>query len=308
MRGDEVVYRPYHDADASDIARFFAESSSREAGTEPVSEASWKYFASRDFNHAAKDFAVATSADRMVGLLTSTTKADPVIGLVRQLRVFTHPEYRRQGIGTKLLEIADNQGLAEVAQQGNIVGKWAAGIAFAQQFGFSEVHRELLMKSTQAVTPVSPQAGVRLREYRMGDEWRWAELSNEAYRDGFNFVAVTPESLANDATFDGLNLWIAEKDDEIIGFCDTVIESQAGILNSLVVDPKHRGQGIGRLLLLQAMTTLRARGQSVIELNVDSTNPTAIALYRSVGFEEYDTMSLYRRQKTPGAKQPRELI
>jgi GNAT superfamily N-acetyltransferase len=55
-------------------------------------------------------------------------------------------------------------------------------------------------------------------------------------------------------------------------------------VHSLYVQPRHRGEGIGRRLLEEALDWGRGRGCAEAELNVLARNP-ACKLYQSVGFE-----------------------
>ena len=56
---------------------------------------------------------------------------------------------------------------------------------------------------------------------------------------------------------------------------------------SLYVKPSHRGQGLGRQLMLDAITrTFRVPEIRRIRLQVVSDNRGAIALYQSLGFQE----------------------
>jgi ribosomal protein S18 acetylase RimI-like enzyme len=57
-------------------------------------------------------------------------------------------------------------------------------------------------------------------------------------------------------------------------------------LNALVVDPAHRGLGVGSTLLRAALGEAQRRGVRKLGLRVLSTNTTAHALYVRAGFEE----------------------
>ena len=55
---------------------------------------------------------------------------------------------------------------------------------------------------------------------------------------------------------------------------------------NFMVDPGHRGQGVGRALIEYALAWARREGYRAMLFNaVAETNGPAIALYRSVGFE-----------------------
>lgn len=59
-------------------------------------------------------------------------------------------------------------------------------------------------------------------------------------------------------------------------------------LEDLFVVGSARGRGLGRALVQAAVQRARARGCRRIELDVNDRNATALALYRSLGFDEHD--------------------
>ena len=56
-------------------------------------------------------------------------------------------------------------------------------------------------------------------------------------------------------------------------------------LEDLYVDAKARGRGIGRTLTEAVIDRATARGCRRVELDVNSENPAALALYQSLGFD-----------------------
>jgi ribosomal protein S18 acetylase RimI-like enzyme len=55
-------------------------------------------------------------------------------------------------------------------------------------------------------------------------------------------------------------------------------------LAELYVVPEHRGQGLGRALMLAAMDFARERGADYMDLNTGEQDEAARALYESLGF------------------------
>ncbi|HEY5784205.1 MAG TPA: GNAT family N-acetyltransferase [Microlunatus sp.] len=66
-------------------------------------------------------------------------------------------------------------------------------------------------------------------------------------------------------------------DDELVGF----IAQDAGEIHMLFVAPSAQGGGVGSALLDDV-----ARGQAVLQLDVNEQNPMARAFYASKGFEQ----------------------
>ena len=73
-------------------------------------------------------------------------------------------------------------------------------------------------------------------------------------------------------------------------------------LLNLAVAPRHQRQGHGRALLAQLQTWARTRGDQALWLEVRAGNPSALALYRRLGFAQ---MGL-RKGYYPASGQQRE--
>ena len=90
-------------------------------------------------------------------------------------------------------------------------------------------------------------------------------------------------------------LFVAEDEDGTLAgmltltCCQTLARRKYWI-EDVVVRPEFRGQGIGRTLVEAAVGHVRETcGQAVIYLTSNPSRQAARALYRSVGFEDYET-------------------
>jgi ribosomal protein S18 acetylase RimI-like enzyme len=117
--------------------------------------------------------------------------------------------------------------------------------------------------------------------------------------DPERFIAVTPATEQGYAAFlaaeierpDALVL-IAEAEGGVVGYAYGALEGSdfmalrgpAGILYDLLVDPGHRGQGIGRALLAAALEALAARGAPRILISAAEGNEAAQRMFAAAGF------------------------
>jgi ribosomal protein S18 acetylase RimI-like enzyme len=62
------------------------------------------------------------------------------------------------------------------------------------------------------------------------------------------------------------------------------LRGPAGLLHDIFVDPDHRGGGVGRLLLDETLSMLRARGARQIVLATAERNEAAQRLFARMGF------------------------
>lgn len=74
---------------------------------------------------------------------------------------------------------------------------------------------------------------------------------------------------------------------------------------AIALYPEFQGQGLGAALVADAEAMARAAGQSRVTLLVNSVNPRAEALYRKLGFAEWDRRPL---PAFPGSEGASELI
>jgi ribosomal protein S18 acetylase RimI-like enzyme len=117
--------------------------------------------------------------------------------------------------------------------------------------------------------------------------------------DPQRFIAATPRTEHGYASFLGTQLaepnvviLAAERDGEVLGYSYAGVEGfdymslrgPAGVLYDIVVDPAHRGQGVGRLLLDATIAALAAREVPRVLLSTAEQNQPAQRLFARAGF------------------------
>jgi ribosomal protein S18 acetylase RimI-like enzyme len=134
--------------------------------------------------------------------------------------------------------------------------------------------------------------------------------------DPKRFIAATPQTRHGYASFLGTQLedpnillLVAERDGEVVGYTYAGVEGNdymslrgpAGVLYDIVVDPAHRGQGVGRALLDATLETLEAKGAPRIVLSTAARNESAQRLFARAGFRQ----TMIEMTRESGAR-PRE--
>ena len=84
----------------------------------------------------------------------------------------------------------------------------------------------------------------------------------------------------------------ASPDANVIGYAYAALEEYdymtlrgpAGILHDIIVEPEHRGRGVGRLLLEATLAHLRSRGAPRVVLSTAEQNEPAQRLFASMDF------------------------
>ena len=117
--------------------------------------------------------------------------------------------------------------------------------------------------------------------------------------DPQRFLAAKPETSAGYASFLSAQLeapdkaiLVADDDGHVIGYAYAAIEGYdymalrgpAGVLHDIIVDPSHRGRGVGRLLLDATLEFFRSRGVPRVVLSTAERNEAAQRLFAGMGF------------------------
>jgi ribosomal protein S18 acetylase RimI-like enzyme len=87
---------------------------------------------------------------------------------------------------------------------------------------------------------------------------------------------------------------VAERDGDVLGYTYAAVEGNdymglrgpAGVLHDIVVDPAHRGEGVGRMLLDATLAWLEAHGAPRVVLSTATRNEAAQRLFASAGFRQ----------------------
>ena len=134
---------------------------------------------------------------------------------------------------------------------------------------------------------------MQIRPYHESDEtpviqlWQRCELVkpwNDPHRDIARKLAV------------GRELFLVGIDGEnIVAVAMGGYEGHRGWVNYLAVDPTHRGEGLGRLMMEALERQLTALGCPKINLQVRSSNAAVIAFYEALGYSVDPVTSLGKR-------------
>lgn len=132
-----------------------------------------------------------------------------------------------------------------------------------------------------------------IRSYQSADRdavvtlWQRCKLvapQNDPLKDIRRKLQVNPEWLL-----------VGEKNGRLVATCMAGYEGHRGWINYLAVDPEYRRQGLARQLMRAAETQLKAAGCPKINLQVRTSNQTALGFYQAIGFTVDDVISLGKR-------------
>ncbi len=221
-----------------------------------------------------------------------------------------HPDFRRQGIGTRLLELADaqfverSQSLVDPAKPLSVqrlaMRTNPGDIALMEATGHTHLRSFFQMEkdltSSDALSPQELREGLELRPFEIErDAFAVYEAQGEAFRDHFNsFGDESFESWRKDMVeyprFDPA-LWLLLWDgDQLAAASLNDIPSrhnfQVGYVDSLFVRRPWRKRGLATALLHESFALFVARGLHKAALGVDAQNRSgALKIYENVGLQ-----------------------
>ena len=313
-----IEYRTYRNDDPPRLLALWNESQFGRGGATdiPLELLDQLLFSQPFFDH--RGLIVAADGERLLGMAHAgfgcredgqgLSHED---GVVCQLIV--HPDSRRQGIGRALLGRAVNYLHEKGATQvhagpgpgrdpfycGLYGGSEAAGFLatdegtdeFLQACGFEPVarfcvfQRQLKPQSTEVVDYESLQWKRRTRleisPQWDGGDWWWNTRFGRLDYVRFALINKADELTLASLTLVGLDQYTHKWTTRGIGLAD------------ILVDPDHRRQGLGRLLVTETLRRLRQESISVAEAHAASDDAPLTGLLVGCGFRRIDAGTQY---------------
>lgn len=212
-----------------------------------------------------------------------------------------HPEYRCQGIFSKLHELV----IAECKRRnaGSILAlcdkKSFPGQKFLERIGTAYKYSEFEMYLHDELYEANKEllSGIQFRKATNTDACEVARqnaiyFSDRAKQEN-NDVPMEGLLLPEDEERRGMTIYLAEREERIIGKVHLQLINETGGIYGLGVLPENRSKGFGRAILLKAIEKLKDAKAKEIMLQVAAENASALSLYKSCGFRETSVMDYF---------------
>jgi ribosomal protein S18 acetylase RimI-like enzyme len=167
--------------------------------------------------------------------------------------------------------------LLEAASLGHVVTQVSLPVEIAKQLNFQDSRDVTWMRRTHPFPPKSVSKNVTV----INDDSCNAEIQR--------LLQLSAPDLSTWPGNNEIMFWVVARnpDNEIVA-ASAGVQWQTGayVISSVVVADSARRQGYGSLVTLTTAQELFARGASVVNLGVRTSNRGALAMYQAIGFDE----------------------
>jgi mycothiol synthase len=204
------------------------------------------------------------------------------------------PDHRRRGHGSALLARLLAVGETRFWAHGDLPA--AQALAATQDL---DPVRTLLVLRLEMDTPPPPALvpdGVTVRSFEPGDVDAIVRVNGRAFEshpEQGTMDRADFEQRASSDWFDPAGLFVAMREDDVVGFHWTKVEHGIGEVYVVGVDPAEQGSGLGSALTTIGLRHLYESRIRTVDLYVEGDNDPALAVYRRLGFSEHARDVLY---------------
>lgn len=200
------------------------------------------------------------------------------------------PMYRQLGIGTAILNVL-KEGMAAREGEGElalIVEGSHFGKEFLQKKGYLYSFSEATLEARAEVLP--HKVAVTLRPFMQKDTEALVAIFSEAFGD---MREESLELIEFNTTTEGLVMWTAEMDGEVVGTVTTRKEGEVQWITAFAVAPNKQRQGIGTQILNLVKDYAIRAGEKTVLLDVEIENTGALRVYEKAGFMKSSQLDYY---------------
>lgn len=156
--------------------------------------------------------------------------------------------------------------------------KFSAGVVFSFILSFNSFAMQSYGLGNHSLSYAQTQEQLRIEQYQHVRDY------HDLYRL-FNENTANLGAWGYDDTFPlGSQIKVARWHDHLAGFIIYAQQENEGYINYVAVDQQIRSNGLGRILLNDAINDLKQQGAHSVSLNVYEHNTKAQSLYERLGF------------------------
>ena len=264
-----------------------------------------------DANFDPKGLRLAFENDQLVGCVYAVRRLLPMYGTDLEpdngwiTFFFVHSNHRTSGIGRQLMNEAlgflQSEGRSTVFFASYAPNYFLPGIdeetypeayAFLQSLGFEKLYSPIAMGRNLVGFQVAPEVE-ELKNIRIGEGYTFSKAEDKDLYEVIHFAneKFNPDwgRAIREGIIQGLpmeRIIVARDGERVVGFC--LYGGYEGIperFGPFGVDPDQQGKGLGKILLHEALKSMRAEGLQGAWFLWTGEKTSAGYLYKKTGFE-----------------------
>jgi ribosomal protein S18 acetylase RimI-like enzyme len=199
-----------------------------------------------------------------------------------EVTILVAPAYRRQGIAKRLLKII--LPLLSAREMNTAIFSTAAKINefWLSQLGFQYHHSEYHMQRQSYEPILRPKHALTIRKATQEDVASLCVIDELCFKPEHSNLAFHLTNLLHDSDY---SLFIALHNDKAVGKAQLRWQHASAIVSDLAIMPNYQRQGWGSELLAYCINYNLTKGNSVLALDVETSNQNALNIYIRNGFK-----------------------
>jgi len=304
---ENVTYRHYRPGDEAQIVELW----NRCLAHDPITPERFRNLTLLDANFEPEGLQTAFAGDRLVGALYGVRRLVPMHGTDLEPDngwipwFFVDPEFRRRGIGARLMALAESFFIRCGRKQlyfspyaphyivpGIDEAGYPEGYRFLLAMGFSRLYSPVAMDRSLVDFTV-PDEVAQLKRQREAEGYTFGTAQD---RDLYELIRFATDVFNPDwgraireGVLRGLKLssiHVARRGDKLVGFCmHGGYEGVRERFGPFGVDPAEQGKGLGKILLCDCLFSMRAQGLHSAWFLWTGEKTPAGRLYLKTGFQ-----------------------
>lgn len=216
------------------------------------------------------------------GALVGAASAVDLMGLnTYEWSILVDPMYRQIGVGEALINVLRDAFSARGSEGDLALAVDGAhfGAEFLLKIGYRYSFSEATLEAKAEVA--KGDFSFSMRKFETKDVDALVEIFTQGFGDTYE---ESLDLIAFNTSTEGLCLWVAERDGEVVGTVTTRKEGDAHWVTAFAVNPKFGGQGIGSEMLNWVKDYVLRSGENSVMLDVEIDNSRALFIYEKNGF------------------------
>ena len=299
-------YRHYEAGDEENLVDLWNQSLTKD----PITAKRFRQLVLLDANFDPKGLRLVFENEQMIGCAYGIRRLLPMYGTDLEEDngwipfFFVHPEFHNQGIGTRLLEevitffhSASRKNIYFASYAPNYIlpgideKAYPAAFKFLQKQGFEQLYSPVAM-DRNLVNYEYPQEVRKLRQKRLKENYTFSQAADGDLYEVIQFAnqVFNPDwgRAIREGVLQGLpmeRIIVARKERKVVGFC--IYGGYEGIperFGPFGVAPDQQGKGLGKILLHEALQSMRSEGLHGAWFLWTGEKTAAGYLYKKTGF------------------------